>query len=114
MSKRSKTCFSKKTEKPLAEYSTALEAREAAADINANAEGGIKMVEYQCKKCERWHLSPADRHTPSEHCHSCDKQLYATEQGAKRRAEIRHEEEGIWLEVYRCDKGGDGWHLTKS
>ena len=106
MNMKSKTCFGK-TGKPVTEYRRAIDAQQEAAYISTSDR---KMVAYKCQKCSKWHLSPADRQTPSVYCEDCGKKLYTTEQAARRRAEILRKEEGIQLTRYRC---GNGWHLTK-
>ena len=109
MNTKSKTCFGKATGKPLAEYRTLMDARQAAGYINQTND--TKMVEYECTKCGQWHLSPASRQTPSIPCRDCNKELYATEQGALQRAKIRCHDSKILLSAYPCPYN-DGWHLT--
>ena len=72
---------------------------------------GNRMVPYRCHRCVFWHLCPADRHTPGQHCSACAKQAYNSEQAAKRRAYILEQERGTSLRVYECPHG-HGWHLT--
>jgi len=69
------------------------------------------MVTYRCMDCGLWHLCPAGRHTPSEHCNVCSKQAYASEDTAERRAALLEQERGVWLRVYACPYR-NGWHLT--
>lgn len=95
--------------KPLRAYSDLRSAQEGAR--LALGSYGNRMVPYCCDRCRAWHLCPADRHTPSHHCDTCDKQAYATEEAAERRANILQQERGTWLRVYECPRG-DGWHLT--
>ena len=109
MSTKSKTCFGKETSKPLTEYRTLMDARQAADYINQTND--TKMVEYECKNCGQWHLSPASRHTPSMPCGDCNKDLYTTKQGALQRAKILRQESKISLSAYPCPYN-DGWHLT--
>ena len=77
------------------------------------------MVPYLCDQCHSWHLCPKDRHTPSKTCTSCTdgngrpKQLYLTYEAAKKRAQLRYEEDGVRLNVYECCHN-HGWHLTKN
>ena len=117
MTLKSTTCFSKRTGKALTEYLNQNEAEEGAA--YANITYGNKLSPYQCKNCNRWHLSPKDRQTPSIKCPECTdtygyfKDLYESFEGAMKRASILYEERGISLEVYECPSY-DGWHLTKS
>ena len=108
---KSRTCFGKKSGKPLTEYQSESEAYQGASYAREN--GKKDMVPYQCGECGKWHLSLADRQTPSVYCHSCRKQLYRTEEDAQRRAEIRREEGEIALSVYKCPHN-EGWHLTKN
>jgi hypothetical protein len=72
---------------------------------------GNRMVPYHCDQCGSWHLCPANRHTPGQHCHYCSKQAYASENVAELRAFILEREQGILLRVYECPYG-EGWHLT--
>jgi hypothetical protein len=117
MSLKSKTCTGKKTGKPLTEYGSESEAREAA--LYAGAEYKRTLTPYLCPACGKWHLSPANRQTPSKRCAFCTgsdgqpKDAYATEPDAKRRASIIRKESGVSLRAYPCQYG-NGWHLTKS
>lgn len=70
-----------------------------------------RVVPYLCGACNCWHLTPAERHTPSHECRYCPKQSYESESSAERRAALRHREGGTSLRVYECPHG-DGWHLT--
>jgi len=114
---KSKTCIGKKTGKPLAEYGTEDEAQEAA--LYANATYKRHLTPYLCSVCNRWHLSPVNRQTPSKKCTACvggdgqPKDTYTSETDAKRRAAIIRKESGVSLRVYGCPYG-NGWHLTKS
>jgi hypothetical protein len=115
--RKSKTCTGNKTGKPLTEYDTESEARETA--LYASAEYKRNLTPYLCQTCNKWHLSPANRQTPSKKCAFCagsdgqSKDAYATEQDAKRRAAIIRKESGVSLRTYACQYG-NGWHLTKS
>ena len=117
MSLKSKTCTGKKTGKPLTEYGAESEAREAA--LYASAEYKRHLTPYLCQVCNKWHLSPANRQTPSKKCAFCaggdgqPKDAYGSEQDAKRRAAIIRKESGVSLRVYACQYG-NGWHLTKT
>ena len=117
MTLKSTTCFSKKTGKPLTEFFSEQEAEEGAA--YANKTYGKNLAPYQCNNCNRWHLSPKDRQTPSIKCPECIdsngyfKDLYESFGSAMKRASILYEERGISLKVYKCPSY-DGWHLTKS
>lgn len=117
MSLKSKTCTGKKYGKPLTEYSSESEAREAA--LFANASYKRHLSPYLCTVCGKWHLSPLNRQTPSEKCTNCagndgsPKDAYRSEADAKRRASLIRKESGVSLRVYEC-KFGNGWHLTKS
>ena len=103
---KSKTCYGRKTREPLTEYRNAMDARQA-----TNYVSDRKMVAYECNKCGWWHLSPADRQTPSAYCDYCGKELYETKQAVQRRAKILLEERGVRLSIYQCEYS-DGWHLT--
>ncbi len=70
-----------------------------------------RMVPYLCENCGDWHLCPAKRHTPSQHCDPCSKQAYESKQAAERREKILVAERGIWLFIYECPHK-NGWHLT--
>jgi len=117
MSLKSKTCTGKKTGKPLTEYGSESEAGEAAK--YASAEYKRHLTPYLCQTCNKWHLSPANRQTPSKKCAFCagsdgqPKDAYGTEQDAKRRATIIRKESGVSLRAYACHYG-NGWHLTKA
>lgn len=117
MTFKSKTCFSKKTGKPLTEYMSRYEADEG-ADY-ANKTYGNSLSSYQCNVCGGWHLSPKVRQTPSIKCPECtdsngySKALYLTYESALNRASILYEERGVMLSVYECPHY-EGWHLTKS
>lgn len=72
---------------------------------------GNRMVPYRCSRCSAWHLSPAERYTPSFYSSECSKQAYESEHAAVRRAQILEQERGTRLRVYECPHG-EGWHLT--
>ncbi len=110
MNPKSKTCVGKATGRPLTEFRSGPEARQAAEYENAIGGGDVAFVPYECGTCGKWHLSPAGRQTPSAPCVYCGKDLYATRDAAQRRADISRRERGVKLSVYPC---GDGWHLTK-
>ncbi len=117
MNRKSPSCNARKSGRPLTEYDTKAEANSAAKHANQNF-GGSNMVPYKCDKCGFWHLSPANRQTPSETCTICRgadgqlKESYATERDALRRAGHLRKEMGVKLQVYECEHG-NGWHLTK-
>lgn len=96
------TCKSKRTGKPLAVFDS-----EADALSFMERKGIENQIPYECRACQKWHLSPKERHTPSVHCDACGKALYQTEQAAEQRAHII----GTSLRVYECPYG-EGWHLT--
>ena len=76
--------------------------------------GQHAYITYECTKCARWHLSPAERSTPSKHCSNCGKEAYSSEEDAERRAAIiKAERDESDLSVYECSLG-KGWHLTSS
>ncbi|PHQ83303.1 MAG: hypothetical protein COB58_01975 [Thalassobium sp.] len=110
-------CTSARTGEPLKFYQYHSAAQQAAD--HAKFYYGRVMVPYQCDHCDYWHLCPEDRHTPSETCHYCTssegkpKQLYATYEAAKKRADCLLQEKRIKLDVYEC-RHQQGWHLTKS
>ncbi|MDP2505580.1 MULTISPECIES: hypothetical protein [unclassified Oceanobacter] len=110
-------CLSKRTGNPLVSYLTQEEAVIAAQYALQTYQNA--MVPYLCDRCTHWHLCPEERHTPSETCNYCTssdgkpKQLYATYEGAKKRAECLWHEKGQRLYVYECPHQ-HGWHLTKS
>ncbi|WP_221796216.1 hypothetical protein [Oceanobacter mangrovi] len=111
------TLCTTRTGKPRACYSTQEQAQ-SAADYAESAYGNA-MVPYFCNRCSYWHLCPKDRHTPSTICNHCTdgngrpKQLYLTYESAKKRAQLRYEEDGVLLNVYECCHNR-GWHLTKN
>jgi hypothetical protein len=117
MSFKSDTCVGKTSGKPLTEYDSQSEAREGAA--HALERFRKQLVPYACDTCDKWHLSPADRQTPSTKCPVCRsadglaKESYRNEQEARRRAQILRGEQGADLRVYSCEHG-HGWHLTRS
>jgi hypothetical protein len=114
MPDRSNTCFGR-TGSPLNEYRYRGDAEKHARFLRT--EHGTEFVPYQCGRCGLWHLSPAERQTPSRPCSFCRdhnghaKDLYASENAAKKRAEIIFRERGIRLKVYRCPSQ-TGWHLS--
>lgn len=100
--------------KPLKSFETEEEALEQV--IYVKATHGNEVKAYKCNICNEWHLAPKDRVTPSKKSECLDskgkfKQLYPTEESAKRRAEILLEEQGKKLYVYRC-LYCNGYHLT--
>ncbi len=117
MNRKSPICKSRKTGRPLTEYDTKAEAKAAARHANQSLPDK-QLVPYKCKQCGFWHLSPADRQTPSETCPVCrgadgkHKESYASERDALRRAGHLRKEQGVKLHVYGCEHGY-GWHLTK-
>ena len=116
MRRKSVTCFSKTTGKPVSEYDSKITA-EKAAD-HANFQYGNDLIPYRCNKCGKWHLSPKNRQTPSTKCNKCTgsdgrrKALYDTEVTADNRASILLNEKGIDLKVYKCPYN-HGWHLSR-
>ena len=110
-------CTSQRTGAPLKTYLCHISAQQAADQVKNDY--GRAMVPYPCDRCDYWHLCPEDRHTPSETCHYCTssegkpKQLYATYEAAKKRADCLLQEKRIKLYVYEC-RHQQGWHLTKS
>ena len=116
MYRKSTTCFGKASGEPLTEYDT--EADADAGARHAQALHGCELVPYRCDRCDRWHLCPADRHTPATRCFSCSgsdgrpKARYESRSAAQKRADILYRERGVSLRVYQCPTGR-GWHLTK-
>lgn len=114
---KSETCFNQKTGSPLSVYNSEDSARSGAEYIKQAH--GTDLVPYHCNRCDKWHLSPAARQTPSSTCHSCRdsggrrKESYRSHDDARRRADILQSEQGANLRVYQCPSG-TGWHLTKS
>lgn len=117
MSCDSLTCVGKVSGKPLKEFDSEQEASDA-ADY-ARSSYNNNLLPYRCGRCNKWHLSPAERQTPSEKCGFCvgsdgrPKDTYRTEEDARRRASIICKEKGLYLRPYPCECGS-GWHLTKS
>ena len=117
MSIKSDSCYSKRTGEPLTEYVSEDQAREGADYTNSKYKNS-SLAPYRCSKCNKWHLSPRDRQTPSIKCPSCTdsngfyKDLYPSRKVAERRAGILHKERGVRLHVYKCAYH-NGWHLTK-
>ena len=114
---KSSTCY-RKDGVPRSEFYSESDAWDA-AEHEAQMRG-MELVPYRCNKCEKWHLSPAERVTPSKPCtYGCldasgrKKESYATESAAQSRAQLIFEERSISLSVYESP-GGSGWHLTKS
>ncbi|MRI34251.1 hypothetical protein EOPP23_14750 [Endozoicomonas sp. OPT23] len=114
---KSETCFGKLSGSPLSVYSSELEAHSAAE--YASAQYNNALTPYQCNRCNLWHLSPLNRHTPSKKCSHCTgsdgrpKETYEGMGQALLRANILHEEQGIRLNIYACPNSS-GWHLTKN
>jgi len=114
MPDRSSTCFGR-TGAPLNEYRYRGDAERHARILRT--EHGTEFVPYQCGHCNLWHLSPAERQTPSRPCNFCRdqnghaKDLYLSEHAAKKRAGIIFRERGIRLKVYPCPSQ-TGWHLS--
>ena len=117
MDSKSRTCFSQKTGKPLAEYDLEVDAQGAACYVSAQYKRA--MTPYLCQVCHKWHLTPTNRHTPSEPCNFCvgsdgqPKASYHSQEEAGLRARIIRKEQGVSLRVYAC-KVGHGWHLTRA
>ena len=117
MNNKSSTCFSKRDNKPLSEFDSQEDAQENAN--YANTKYDSNLAPYLCHKCNKWHLSPKDRMTPSEQCHTCTdsngqgKALYRNRKEAEQRAKILKKEQGVNLYVYECPVQ-TGYHLTKN
>ncbi|MDA0712271.1 MAG: hypothetical protein O3B73_18895 [bacterium] len=116
MSLKSPTCSGSQSGKPLSEYDSEEEAREA-ADY-ARKTYGRTLDPYLCDRCDRWHLGLENRKTPSLPCPTCTgtdgrlKEAYQSREDAQKRADILGREQGVALSVYPCDHG-NGWHLTR-
>ena len=114
---KSSTCFGKQTGQPLTEYDSEVEAEDSANYARMMFEKD--MEPYQCDVCDKWHLSPKDRKTPSSKCLHCvggngkAKALYRNKPEAVQRAKIIAQEQGKKLFAYPCGYA-DGWHLTKN
>jgi hypothetical protein len=114
--RKSSKCVGKTTGNALTEYDTQECALEGAR--HAKSVYGSEMLPYRCGHCQRWHVAPASRQTPSSTCQACagrdgqPKQAYETADAAERRAEILRRERGVYLTTYCCPCG-QGWHLTK-
>jgi len=114
---KSLTCFGKQTGQPLTEFDTEYEAESSADHTRMVYEKD--MEPYHCGVCDKWHLSPKDRKTPSSKCLYCvggngnAKALYRNKAEALQRAKIIFQEQGKKLFSYQCEYA-DGWHLTKS
>jgi hypothetical protein len=78
---------------------------------------GATLEPYKCDDCGLWHLAPPGRNTPSHTSESCvgrdgrPKEIYDTEEGARKRSRILLKEKGVELYSYHCERC-DGWHLT--
>jgi len=113
---KSKTCVGKVSKKPLTEYRSEADAERGAAW--ARDAYGRDLSPYRCSRCNRWHLAPTSRRTPSYDCGYCTgadgryKATYGSSEDAERRADILRDERGVDLRVYPCPHD-DGWHLTK-
>lgn len=114
-SRKSTTCTGRISGQPLTEYDTEADAHQGADHVRYSY--GQDLVPYHCPCCGKFHLAPADRHTPNTTCGYCRdssgraKQAYRSERDADRRAEILAAEKGVYLRVYECPSG-EGWHLT--
>jgi|SRR4051812_45686515 hypothetical protein len=111
----SSTCFGRTSGKPLQTYD-----HEAEAAHQADYSRGVFKTElhpYRCRGCSKWHLAPAESHTPSVTCNWCtgrdgrSKELYPSEEVALRRAQIIEERTSVRLRAYECPRD-EGWHLT--
>lgn len=114
MSLKSATCFGSSGH-PLSEYPARREAHDAAEYVNRSLRK--KLVPYECGRCGQWHLSPAERQTPSLIACKCldrygmPKALYETKDGARQRAKILSNEKALKLSVYQCPHT-HGFHLS--
>ncbi len=118
MNRKSHLCKAKKTGRPLMEYDSKAEAQSAANYANKTYRD-TNLLPYKCEQCGLWHLSPANRQTPSQACPVCrgsdgkPKAAYTSKKDAYQRASILRKEQGVTLKVYECEHG-NGWHLTKT
>jgi hypothetical protein len=114
--RKSRTCKGTTSEGALTEYDTEPEAAESAAYVKKKHKRAL--VPYACGRCQKWHLAPIGRQTPSTTCESClgadrlPKESYSTKEGAEKRARIIRAEQGVALQTYACPRG-NGWHLTR-
>lgn len=112
---KSRTCFSTRTGKALTAYTCEQEAQQGA--VYVEREFKHPVVGYECNKCGCWHLALKERATSSDTCPYCrdrqgqSKQLYNTEDDARRRGNIIERERGVFIKVYSCPHT-NGWHLT--
>jgi len=117
MQRKSPSCRSKRTGRPLTEYDSRSEAKADAKALKQRYHQDLRP--YHCPECGLWHLSPADRQTPSSICPVCrgadgqPKAAYANQAAGQQRAAILRKEQGVTLTIYKCEYGF-GWHLTKS
>ncbi len=116
MSVKSASCF-KKNGQPYTEYDSEREAADGASHVRRTH--GLNLSPFKCPNCGQWHLSPKERQTPSKICVYCvdsrgsHKELYETQEAARRRAKIIAEERGITLNTYKCPRQ-HGWHLARN
>lgn len=115
--RKSRTCKGSTSDGALTEYDTEKEAQEGAAYIKKKHKR--TLVAYSCSRCNKWHLAPIGRQTPSTTCGGCvgsdglPKEAYGTQEIAQKRARILRTEQGASLQTYQCPRG-NGWHLTKN
>lgn len=103
-----KVCLTREG-KPRAEYEFREDAEESAAWTFMKH--GLQLVPYRCDNCRNWHLTPAERNTPSKFCKKCGKEGYDDEFSALIRADLIFKERRVKLKTYRCPHG-TRWHLT--
>lgn len=109
---KSRNCKNRHNNQPLNEYNSENEALHHANYLNNNS------IPYLCKNCEKWHLAPKLRSTPSRPCTACAdssgkyKQSFASKNDAQTRATIIFKEKKVRLKIYPCPHN-NGWHLTK-
>lgn len=113
---KSKTCTSKKTGQPVAQFKTKTEALKSAEYTKKNYK--TDLIPYKCEKCGFYHLAPKDSvlNVKQNACSCRDsngkpKALYLTKADAEKQRKKSQKEQNIKLRVYKCEDG-KGFHLT--
>ena len=78
---------------------------------------GYRLIPYECRNCDGWHLAP--RAYYRESCdHGCrclkgiPKKVYKTEADAIKTAAIIRARRGVAMWVYECPKVLGVWHIS--
>lgn len=114
-SKKSKSCFCRRSGGSLTFYLSKSEALIAAERVYHFKR--LRLCPYRCQECLNWHLAPKDR-IDNSWLSTCKdprgqrKRAYPTHDDAVRRAGLILSERGIFVQPYHCRKCGE-WHLTK-